>query len=51
MITENQLDRDILNMIADWDEQLMRNEAEEDMFNNAMKNWELNGVMDDCWGG
>ena len=45
------LDLDILNMIADFDEAIMRNEAEEDMFNDAMKHWELNAVMEDMWGG
>ena len=41
------LDKDILNMIADFDEEIMRNEAEEDNFNAAMKHWELNAAMDD----
>jgi hypothetical protein len=45
------LDKDILNMIADFDEEIMRNEAEEDNFNAAMKHWELEGVMDDIFGG
>ena len=41
------LDKDILNMIADFDEEIMRNEVEEDNFNAAMKDWELNAAMDD----
>lgn len=45
------LDKDILNMLADFDEEVMRNEAEENMFNEAMKHWELNAVFDDAFGG
>lgn len=45
------LDRDVLNLIADFDEEVMRNEAEETMFEQAMKHWELNAVMEDMWGG
>lgn len=42
---------DVLNLIADFEEEVMRNEAEEDMFNEAMKHWELNGAMEDLFGG
>ena len=42
---------DILNMMADFDEEIMRNEAEEDMFDRAMRRWEMEGVMEDMFGG
>jgi serine/threonine-protein kinase RIO1 len=45
------LDRDILNMLADFDEEIMRNEAEEDMFDRAMRRWEMEGAMEDTFGG
>ena len=45
------LDTDILNMIADFDNEVMRNEAEETAFDRAVRNWELEGVMDDMFGG
>ena len=45
------LNRDILNMLADFDEEIMRNEAEEDMFDRAMRRWETEGVMEDIFGG
>ncbi len=45
------LDRDILNMLADFDEEIMRNEAEEDMFDRAMRRWEMEGAMEDIFGG
>lgn len=45
------LDKDILNMIADFDEEVMRNCAEEAAFDRAIRNWELEGVMDDIFGG
>jgi peptide methionine sulfoxide reductase MsrB len=51
MLTENQLDRDILNMLADFDEEIMRNEAEEVAFERAIRNWENDGVFDDIFGG
>jgi peptide methionine sulfoxide reductase MsrB len=51
MLTENQLDRDILNMLADFDEEVMRNEAEEVAFERAIRNWENEGVFDDIFGG
>jgi hypothetical protein len=41
------LDLEVLNMLADFDQEVMRNEAEEDMFDRAMKQWELNAAMDD----
>lgn len=45
------LDAEVLNMIADFEEEIVRNEAEEDLFNAAMKHWELNAAMDDYFGG
>lgn len=45
------LDFDVLNMIADFDQEVMRNEAEEEAFERAIRNWELEGVMDDLFGG
>ncbi len=45
------LDRDILNMLADFDEEVMRNEAEERMFERAIRHWETDGVMEDIFGG
>lgn len=45
------LDRDVLNMIADFDTEVMRNEAEEEAFERAIRNWEIEGVMDDLFGG
>jgi hypothetical protein len=43
------LDRDVLNMLADFDQEVMRNEAEEAAFDRAVRNWELEGVMDDMF--
>ena len=43
------LDFEVLNMIADFDEVIMRNEAEEEAFERAIRNWELEGVMDDLF--
>lgn len=43
------LDKDVLNMIADFDEEVMRNEAEEEAFERAIRNWELEGVMEDIF--
>ena len=43
------LDFEVLNMIADFDEVIMRNEAEEDMFDRAMRRWEMEGAMDDIF--
>jgi len=45
------LDRDILNMLADFDEEIMRDTAEEEMFERAVQRWEFEGVMEDLWGG
>ena len=43
------LDTDILNMIADFDNEVMRNEAEEAAFDRAVRNWELDTVMEDIF--
>jgi hypothetical protein len=43
------LDNSILNMLADFDEEVMRNEAEEAAFDRAVRNWELNAVMEDIF--
>ena len=43
------LDTDILNMIADFDNEVMRNEAEEAAFDRAVRNWELDAVMEDIF--
>jgi len=51
MITENQLDRDILNMIAAFESDIMRNTREEDAFDRAMRRLEIEGAMDDMFGG
>jgi hypothetical protein len=45
------LANDVLNMMADFEEEIMRNEAEEDMFDKAMRRWEMEGVMEDMFGG
>jgi hypothetical protein len=45
------LDRDILNMLADFDEEIMRDTAEEEMFERAVQRWEFEGVFDDIFGG
>jgi hypothetical protein len=45
------LNTDILNMIADFDEEIMRNEAEEVAFERAIRNWEMEGAMEDIFGG
>jgi len=43
------LDKDILNMIADFDEEVMRNEAEEAAFDRAIRQWEFDSVMEDIF--
>jgi peptide methionine sulfoxide reductase MsrB len=45
------LDKDILNMIADFDEEIMRNEAEEKAFERAIQHWETEGLFEDIFGG
>jgi hypothetical protein len=45
------LDKDILNLIADWDEQVMRDTMEEETFERAIRHWETDGVMEDIFGG
>jgi hypothetical protein len=40
---------EVLNMLADFDQEIMRNEAEEDMFDRAMRRWEMEGAMDDMF--
>lgn len=45
------LDLEVLNMIADFDQEVMRNSAEEEAFDRAIRNWEMEGVMDDIFGG
>jgi hypothetical protein len=45
------LDRDILNMLADFDEEIMRDTAEEEMFERAVQRREFEGVFDDIFGG
>jgi len=45
------LSNDVLNMMADFEEEVMRNDAEEDMFDKAMRRWEMEGVMEDIFGG
>ena len=45
------LDNSVLNMLAEFDQELMRNEAEEDMFDRAMRRWETEGAMEDIFGG
>ena len=45
------LDLEVLNMLADFDQEVMRNEAEEDMFDRAMRRWEMEGAMEDIFGG
>jgi len=45
------LDTEVLNMIADFEEEVMRNEAEEVAFERAIRNWEIEGVMEDIFGG
>ena len=51
MLTENQLDRDILNMLEKIDSEILRDEAEEMAFERAIRNWELESAMDDIFGG
>ena len=43
------LDKDILNMIAAFDEEVMRNEAEEAAFDRAIRQWEFDSVMEDIF--
>jgi len=38
-------------MIASFEEEVMRNEAEEAAFERAIRNWEIEGVMEDIFGG
>jgi len=45
------LDTEVLNMIASFEEEVMRNEAEEAAFERAIRNWEIEGVMEDIFGG
>jgi len=45
------LDTEVLNMIASFEEEVMRNEAEEAAFERAIRNWEIDGVMEDIFGG
>ena len=45
------LDLDVLNMIANFEEQIMRNEAEEEAFERAIQHWETEGIFDDVFGG
>ena len=50
MLTENQLDRDILNMLEKIDSEILRDEAEEMAFERAIRNWEIEGIFDDTYG-
>lgn len=42
---------EVLNMMTDFEAEVMRNEAEEDQFDKAMRHWEMEGVMEDIFGG
>ncbi len=45
------LDRDLMNMIADFEDSIMRNTREEEAFDKAVRQWETDGVFDDIFGG
>lgn len=45
------LDQEVLNMLADFDEEVMRDGMEETMFERAMRHWEIQVALDDLWGG
>lgn len=45
------LDRDILNLIDQFETEVTRNETEEEEFDRAIRQWETDGVFDDIFGG
>jgi hypothetical protein len=45
------LSANLLNLIADFEEDIMRNTREEEAFDKAMRQWETDGVFDDLFGG
>jgi hypothetical protein len=45
------IDNELLAMIADFEDQVMRDEAEETMFDQSMRRWEIGVALDDLWGG
>lgn len=45
------LDRDILNLIDQFETEVSRSETEEQAFEQAIRQWETDGVFDDIFGG
>ena len=45
------LSTDILNLIDQFETEVTRNETEEEAFDQAIRQWETDGIFDDLFGG